>query len=90
MIQGGWMSDGTIMFNGAVMSVLDKLVAANGILKEHGNYKWFTSSDKFVVLKNRIEFAMTYLTMLLSLFFTAGDKFTGIDYFLAKRYVAKI
>jgi putative oxidoreductase len=85
-----WMSDGTIMFNEAVMSAPDKLVAANGILKEHGNYEWLTSSGKFVVLNNGIEFAMTYFIMLLSLFFTGGGKYTSIDFFLEKKFIATI
>jgi putative oxidoreductase len=66
------------------------LVAANGILKEHGNYEWLTSSGKFVVLNNGIEFAMTYFIMLLSLFFTGGGKYTSIDFFLEKKFIATI
>jgi putative oxidoreductase len=85
-----WMSDGTIMFNEAVMSAPDKLAAAKGILQEHGNYEWLTSSGKFVVLNNGIEFAMTYFIMLLSLFFTGGGKYTSIDFFLEKKFIATI
>ena len=85
-----WMSDGTIMLNEAVMNAPDKLSAVKGILQQHGNYEWLTSSGKFVVLNNGIEFAMTYFIMLLSLFFTGGGKFTSVDHFLAKRYIAKI
>lgn len=84
-----WMSDGTIMLNDTVLNAPDKLAAAKGILQEHGNYEWLTSSGKFVVLNNGIEFAMTYFIMLLSLFFTGGGKFTSIDYFLAKKYLVK-
>lgn len=82
-----WMSDGTIMLNEAVINSPNKLVAAKDILQEHGNYEWLTSSGKFVVLNNGIEFAMTYFIMLLSLFFTGGGKYTSIDYFLAKKYL---
>jgi len=84
-----WMSDGTIMLNEAVINAPDKLAAAKGLLKEQGNYEWLTSSGKFVVLNNGIEFAMTYFIMLFSLFFTGGGKYTSIDYFLAKKYFAK-
>lgn len=84
-----WMSDGTIMLNEAVMNAPDKLAAAKGILQEHGNYEWLTSSGKFVVLNNGIEFAMTYFIMLLSLFFTGGGKYTSLDFFLAKKYIVK-
>lgn len=82
-----WMSDGTIMLNEAVVNAPAKLAAAKDILQEHGNYEWLTSSGKFVVLNNGIEFAMTYFIMLFSLFFTGGGKYTSIDYFLAKKYL---
>jgi putative oxidoreductase len=82
-----WLADGTILLNETVMSAPEKLAAAKGLLEEHGNYEWLTSSGKFVVLNNGIEFAMTYFIMLLSLFFTGGGKFTSIDYFLAKRFM---
>lgn len=82
-----WMSDGTIMLNEAVLNAPDKLTAAKSILQEHGHYEWLTSSGKFVVLNNGIEFAMTYFIMLLSLFFTGGGKITSIDYFLSKKYI---
>ncbi|GAC19919.1 HvfX family Cu-binding RiPP maturation protein [Paraglaciecola arctica] len=82
-----WMSDGTIMLNEEVINSPNKLAAAKEILQEHGNYEWLTSSGKFVVLNNGIEFAMTYFIMLLSLFFTGGGKYTSIDYFLAKKYL---
>ncbi len=84
-----WMSDGTIMLNEAVMNAPDKLAAAKGVLQEHGNYEWLTSSGKFVVLNNGIEFAMTYFIMLLSLFFTGGGKYTSVDFFLANKFMAK-
>lgn len=82
-----WLADGTIFYNESIMNAPDKLDAAKSILQEHGNYRWLTSSGKFVVLNNGIEFAMTYFFMLLSLFFTGGGRFTSIDYFLAKKYI---
>jgi putative oxidoreductase len=85
-----WMSDGTIMLNEAVMNAPDKLAAAKGLLQENGNYEWLTSSGKFVVLNNGIEFAITYFIMLLSLFFSGGGKYTSIDFFLAKKFIVKI
>ena len=84
------MSDGTIMLNEAVMNAPDKLAAAKGILQENGNYEWLTSNGKFVVLNNGIEFAMTYFIMLLSLFFSGAGKYTSLDFFLAKKFIAKI
>lgn len=82
-----WLADGTILLNENVMSAPEKLRAAKELLQEHGNYDWLSSSGKFVVLNNGIEFAMTYFIMLFSLFFTGGGKFTSIDYFLAKRFM---
>jgi putative oxidoreductase len=72
------------------MDTPDKLAAAKGILQENSHYEWIASSGKLAVLNNGIEFAITYFIMLLSLFFTGGGKFTSLDYFLAKRYIAKI
>ena len=89
------MSDGTIMLNEAEMNAPDKLTA-KGIFQDNGYYEWLVSSGKCVVLNNGIEFTMIYFIMflsllsLLSLLFTGGGKFTGIDYFLVRRYSAKI
>ena len=82
-----WLADGTILLNENVMSAPEKLTVAKELLQEQGNYEWLSSSGKFVVLNNGIEFAMTYFIMLLSLFFTGGGKFTSVDYFLAKGFM---
>ncbi|MCF2946497.1 DoxX family protein [Paraglaciecola aquimarina] len=84
-----WMSNGVLMLNENVMSAPEKLDMAKNLLEKHGNYDWLTSSGKFVVLNNGIEFAITYFIMLLSLFFTGGGKHTSIDYYLANRYLNK-
>ena len=84
-----WLSDGTIFLNENVVSAPEKLSIAKGLLEEHGNYEWLSSSGKFVVLNNGIEFAMTYFIMLFSLFFTGGGKFTSVDYFVAKKFMPK-
>ncbi len=62
-----------------------RVAAAKGLLKEHGNYNWLTEKGGFVVLNNGIEFAATYLLMLLSLLFSGGGRFVSLDYWL-KRY----
>ena len=79
-----------MVLNDAVIDASDKLSAAKGILQEHGNYEWLTSGDKFVVLNNGIELAITYITMLLSLFFAGGEQYNSADSFLAKKYIAKL
>lgn len=59
------------------------------LLQEHGNYDWLTGAGPVTILKNGIEFAATYFIMLLSLFFTGGGKFTSVDYFLARKFLAE-
>ena len=84
-----WMSNGTLFFNESVINAPDKLAAAKNILQAHGNYEWLTSSGKFVVLNNGIEFAATYFVMLLSLFFTGAGKYTSVDFYLANKFIKK-
>lgn len=61
-----------------------RLSAAKALLREHGNYAWLTEKGGFVILNNGIEFAYTYLIMLLSLFFTGGGRFFSLDYWLGR------
>lgn len=63
-----------------------RLSKAKDLLREHGNYEWLTAKGKFVILNNGIEFAATYLIMLLSLFFTGAGRFVSVDYWLARRF----
>ncbi len=61
-----------------------RLAAAKALLREHGNYGWLTEKGGFVILNNGIEFAYTYLIMLVSLFFSGGGRFFSLDYWLAR------
>ena len=63
-----------------------RLGAARDILREHGNYSWLTEKGGIVILNNGIEFAVTYLIMLLSLLFTGGGRFTSVDYYLSRLF----
>jgi uncharacterized membrane protein YphA (DoxX/SURF4 family) len=63
-----------------------RLGTARDILIEHGNYAWLTEKGSLVVLNNGIEFAVTYLIMLLSLFFTGGGRYVSLDYYLSRRF----
>lgn len=72
----------------SVMAAPEKLAKAKEILQEYGNYEWLTSSGKFVILNNGIEFAATYFVMLLTLFYLGGGRYVSIDYYL-KRYLIK-
>jgi uncharacterized membrane protein YphA (DoxX/SURF4 family) len=66
-----------------------RLERAREILQEYGNYSWLTEKGGFVILNNGIEFAVTYLIMLLSLFFTGGGRYTSVDYYLGRLWPAK-
>jgi len=59
-----------------------RLSIAKDILKEHGNYQWLTEKGGFVILNNGIEFAATYLIMLLVLFFYGPGRFVSVDYWV--------
>lgn len=72
--------------NERVLAAAEKLERARTILQEHGNYEWITGSGRLVVLNNGIEFAATYLLMLLSLFFIGAGRWLSIDYWLAARF----
>ena len=39
-----------------------------------------------MILQNGIEFAFTYLLLLLSLLFTGGGRFLSLDYYLNKHF----
>ncbi len=86
----GWqaIADPSAPFaNERVEASAQKLERARDILREHGNYEWLTSSGKFVVLNNGVEFAVTYLIMLLSLFFTGAGRYLSLDFWLRRRFM---
>jgi len=85
----GWqaIADASAPFaNERVLASVEKIERAREILKEHGDYEWLTSSGKFVVLNNGIEFAATYLLMLLTLFFIGAGRWFSLDYWLARGF----
>lgn len=61
-----------------------RLAKARSLLREHGNYDWLTEKGGLVVLNNGIEFAATYLVMLLVLLFGGPGRFVSVDYWLRK------
>ncbi len=79
----GWAA---IADSAADPGVAERIAAAKGILQEHGNYNWLTEKGNFVILNNGIEFGVTYLIMLLSLFFTGAGKVVSLDYWIAKYF----
>lgn len=79
----GWAA---IADSAADAGVADRIAAARGILKEHGDYNWLTEKGNFVILNNGIEFGVTYFIMLLTLFFTGAGKVISLDYWIEKYF----
>jgi putative oxidoreductase len=67
-------------------AVSQRLDRARGILEEHGRYGWLTERGSFVILNNGIEFAATYLVMLLVLFFYGAGRYVSLDYWVCRRF----
>jgi uncharacterized membrane protein YphA (DoxX/SURF4 family) len=88
--ENGWLaiaaSDG-IFATDRTMGAAERLAMGREILQEHGNYSWLTENGSFVILNNGIEFAATYLVMLLALFFIGAGKYLSIDYFVRRYFI---
>ena len=80
---GFWASERTV-------AAQEKLARARELLQEHGNYDWLTEAGNFVVLNNGIEFAATYLLMLLVLLFAGGGRYVSVDYWLRRKFMAAV
>jgi len=84
--ENGWLaiSDASSwLANERVQEAVPRKAMAIEILKEHGNYGWLTARGSITILNNGIEFAATYLIMVLTLLFTGGGRYTSVDYGLA-------
>ena len=84
-----WPNGWAAIADSGSQEVAVRLGAAKDILREHGNYPWLTEKGSFVILNNGIEFAVTYLVMLLSLLFTGGGRYVSLDYYLSRLYPAR-
>jgi putative oxidoreductase len=81
----GWqaIADASAPFaNERVMESVPRLAAAKDILREYGNYGWLTGRGSMVILNNGIEFAASYLIMLLALLALGGGRYVSLDYWL--------
>ncbi len=76
-----WLADGTIVASERILAAPEKLARAREILQQHGNYDWLTASGNFVILNNGMEFAATYLLMLLCLLWFGGGRYVSLDYY---------
>jgi putative oxidoreductase len=83
-----WPNGWAAIADSNVEEVAVRLDSAREILQENGNYDWLTEKGGFVILNNGIEFAVTYLVMLLALLFSGGGRFVSVDYWLARWYGA--
>ena len=81
-----WDSGWAAIADSGSQDVAVRLGAAKDILREHGNYSWLTEKGGFVILNNGIEFAVTYLVMLLALLFTGGGRYVSVDYYLSRLF----
>ena len=70
--------------NDQAAGAIERLDKARDVLKEHGNYEWLTETGNFVVSNNGIEWAVTYLIMLVALFFMGSGKYVSVDYYIGK------
>jgi len=68
---------------------MERLEAAKSLLQQHGHYEWLTETGSFVISNNGIEWAVTYLLMLLTLVILGGGRYFSIDYWIAKRFLKK-
>ncbi len=60
-----------------------RLARAKDILREYGNYRYLNGSGSIVKLNNGIEFAASYLAMLIALMVIGGGRYFSLDYFLS-------
>lgn len=79
-----WDNGWAAIADSNVQEVAVRLERAREILQENSNYDWLTAKGGIVILNNGIEFAVTYLVMLLALLFSGGGRFVSMDYWLAR------
>lgn len=60
-----------------------RLQRAKSILREHGNYSYLNGSGSIVKLNSGMEFAVSYLAMLLALMLIGGGRYLSVDYYLS-------
>lgn len=81
--QHGWLAiaegSGSLFATERTIGAIERLDRAKEILREHGNYEWLTENGSLVILNNGIEFAATYLIMLVALFFIGAGRYLSVD-----------
>ncbi|TLX48538.1 quinol oxidase [Pseudoalteromonas phenolica] len=66
--------------------VSQRLSKISEIIENHGFPSYLLEKGSVAILNNGIEFAVIYLSMLLSLLFTGAGRFVSLDYWIFKRY----
>jgi putative oxidoreductase len=61
------------------IAAVERLDRVKSIVQTHGNYDWLTEHGSIVILNNGIEFAATYICMLLVLFFYGAGRYLSLD-----------
>lgn len=87
--KNGWLAiaEGMGLFsNERTMAAADRLAEVKEILMEHGDYERLTEYGSIVILNNGVEFAATYLVMLIVLFFWGAGRWVSADYWIARRF----
>lgn len=79
-----WEQGWAAIADSGASEIAVRLGTAKELLMEHGNYAWLSEKGSLVILNNGIEFAVTYLVMLLSLLFTGGGRYVSLDYYLPR------
>jgi putative oxidoreductase len=88
-LQNGWLAISTASGPFATertIGAIERLDRAKSILQDNANYSWLTENGSLVILNNGIEFAATYVIMLLALLYLGGGRYISLDYSLAKRF----
>ncbi len=83
----GWLTlsdDSSWLANERVMEAAPKKEEIKRIVREHGDYRYLTSSGRITLLNNGMQLAITYFIMLLVLFFFGGGRYVSVDYWLSK------
>jgi putative oxidoreductase len=83
----GWLAiaEGQGLFaTERTQAAVERLAQAEAILREHGDYAHLTEHGSLTMLNNGIEFAATYLLMLLSLLFTGAGRALSVDAWLSR------
>jgi uncharacterized membrane protein YphA (DoxX/SURF4 family) len=83
--ENGWLaiSDASSwLANDRVLEAAERKASAIRTLQTHGDYPWLTERGAVTILNNGIEFAATYLAMLVALLCSGGGRYVSADYWI--------